>query len=86
MDFFIGMEAMKLMSRQRGASLYELAEELDVSLRYARDVVDTVDLVQSVYERTGDYLYPRRKRYYLHSTDEFGRPLEAHSEKLGGIA
>lgn len=86
MEFFIGMEAMKLMSRQRGASLYELAGELGISVRYAREVVDTVDLVQCVYERTGDYLYPRRKRYYLHSTDEFGMPLRAHSEMLGGIA
>ena len=80
MEFFTGWDAMKLMERPRGASLYEIADNLSISKRYAQEVVNTIGCVKEIYEKTGDYLYPRRKRFYLNAVDEFGAPLRVRGE------
>ncbi len=66
MDFRTGFTALKLINRQRGASLYDISDELGITTRYARDVVDELSCMFTVYgEVGGDFAYPRRKIYYL---------------------
>ncbi len=80
MEFFIGWDAIKLMERPRGASLDEIADSLSISRRYAQEVLNNISCVKEIYEKRGDYLYPRRKRFYLNSFDEFGSPLRVRGE------
>lgn len=76
MDLTIGIEALRLISRQRGASLYDIAGELGITVRYARDVVDELSLMFCIYEEIGkDFSNPRRKMFYLLDSDSFGRKV-----------
>ena len=78
MSYDLGKHAEEMLSRQRGASVQELSEELGVSQRYAREIIAELGYFYDIYEKRGDFSYPRRKRYYLNTIDEFGRPLTLH--------
>lgn len=76
MDLTIGIEALKLISRPSGASLYDISDKLGITVRYARDVVDELSLMFGIYEEVGrDFSYPKRKIFYLLSSDSFGRKI-----------
>ncbi len=80
MTFLMGWNAITMLRRPEGASLYELAEGLGISLRYAHEVLDNVECFFALYEKTGDSRYPRRKRYYLSSLDESGSSLRGRGD------
>lgn len=74
MEFEKGIKALRLMSRTRGASVYEIADDLEISVRHARDIVRDISCDFCVYDGP-DNFYPRRIRYYLSRDDEFGNRL-----------
>ncbi len=78
MTYYIGKRAEEMLSRQRGASVQELSDELEITPRYAREIIGELTYFYDIYEKRGDFSYPRRKRYYLQASDEFGRPLTLH--------
>ena len=76
MDLTIGIDALRLINRPRGASLYDISNELGITVRYAREVVDNLSTLFSIYDGIGgDPCYPRRKIFYLDDSDRFGRKI-----------
>lgn len=81
MDLKMGIEAFALICRSRGASLYDIADELGITVRYARDVVDELTGLFPIYaDRDGrDFAHPKRVTFHLLE----GTTYEREIVKLG---
>ncbi len=80
MKFLMGWDAITMLRRPEGASLYELSDKLNISVRYAHEVLNNVECYFALYEKKGDREYPKRKRYYISSIDESGSSLRGRGD------
>ncbi len=70
MQFSTGIKVLRMISRHNGASLYEIASELDVSYRKARGIVKALNSEFDVYSLDCNATDPRNERYFLGYEDK----------------
>lgn len=81
MDLKKGIEAFALICRSRGASLYDIADELGITVRHARDVVDELSELFPIYSDKDGRDFARPKRVTFHLLE--GTIYEREIVKLG---